>query len=129
MPTRQGDRSAKNSRTLPRLTRLRITTAPSPSTPWISNTDFAISKPIVITSPMDGSPQVVRFDATTLWHLDAAEWAPSTASIIVGARSDGCATRQRLTEPSPLRLEAFKSGSQFARGAICSFGISAARSC
>jgi hypothetical protein len=23
---------------------------------------------------------VVRFDATTLWHLDAAEWAPSTAS-------------------------------------------------
>src|SRR5215831_10561729 len=29
---------------------------------------------------MDGSPQVVRFDATTLWHFDAAEWAPSTAS-------------------------------------------------
>jgi hypothetical protein len=23
---------------------------------------------------------VVRFDATTLWHVDAAEWAPSTAS-------------------------------------------------
>src|SRR5262245_24188453 len=39
-----------------------------------------ISRPIVLTSPMDGSPQVVRFDATTLWHLDAAEWAPSTAS-------------------------------------------------
>src|SRR6478752_7108230 len=39
-----------------------------------------MSKPIVLTSPMDGSPQVVRFDATTLWHLDAAEWAPSTAS-------------------------------------------------
>ena len=45
-----------------------------------------------------------------------------SGSIIVGARSNGCATRQRLTEPSPLRLEAFKSGSQFARGAICSFG-------
>src|SRR5262249_53962297 len=29
---------------------------------------------------MDGSPQVVRFDATTLWHFDAAEWVPSTAS-------------------------------------------------
>jgi hypothetical protein len=29
---------------------------------------------------MDGSPQVVRFDVTTLWHFDAAEWAPSTAS-------------------------------------------------
>src|SRR5262249_24501766 len=24
---------------------------------------------------MDCSPQAVRFDATTLWHLDAAEWA------------------------------------------------------
>src|SRR5262249_47999400 len=39
-----------------------------------------MSRPIVLTSPMDGSPQVVRFDATTLWHFDAAEWAPSTAS-------------------------------------------------
>src|SRR5262245_12715969 len=29
---------------------------------------------------MDGTPHAVRFDATTLWHLDAAEWAPSTAS-------------------------------------------------
>src|SRR5450759_3866619 len=24
---------------------------------------------------------ISRFDATTLWHLDAAEWAPSTASF------------------------------------------------
>src|SRR5215470_18373789 len=39
-----------------------------------------MSRPIVLTSPMDGSPQVVCFDTTTLWHLDAAEWAPSTAS-------------------------------------------------
>src|SRR5450755_2914709 len=23
----------------------------------------------------------LRFDATTLWHSDAAEWAPSTASL------------------------------------------------
>ena len=23
----------------------------------------------------------LRFDATTLWHFDAAEWAPSTASL------------------------------------------------
>ena len=37
----------------------------------------------MLTSPMDGSPQVVRFDATTLWHVDAAEWAPSTASNAV----------------------------------------------
>jgi hypothetical protein len=34
----------------------------------------------MLTSLMDGTPQVVRFDATTLWHLDAAEWAPCTAS-------------------------------------------------
>jgi hypothetical protein len=37
---------------------------------------------------MDGSPQVVRFDATTLWHVDAAEWAPSTAS-----KADMCAAK------------------------------------
>jgi hypothetical protein len=24
---------------------------------------------------------VVRFNATTLWHIDAVEWAPSTASF------------------------------------------------
>jgi hypothetical protein len=65
---------------LRRLTRLRITTAPTPSTPCTWNTDFAISRPIVITSPMDGSLKVVRFNATTLWHFDAAQWAPSTAS-------------------------------------------------
>src|SRR5262249_22963124 len=30
---------------------------------------------------MDGSPQRGSLHATTLWHFDAAEWAPSTASI------------------------------------------------
>jgi hypothetical protein len=30
---------------------------------------------------MDGSLIVVRFNATTLWHSDAVEWAPSIASI------------------------------------------------
>ena len=29
---------------------------------------------------------MVRFDATTLWHFDAAEWAPSTASFSAAAR-------------------------------------------
>jgi hypothetical protein len=29
---------------------------------------------------MDGSPQRGSLHATTLWHFDAAEWAPSTAS-------------------------------------------------
>src|SRR5262249_37363935 len=37
--------------------RLRITTAPAPSTPCTWNTDFAIPRPIVLTSPMNGSPQ------------------------------------------------------------------------
>src|SRR5262245_37495932 len=60
--------------------RLRITTAPTASTPCTWNTDFAISRPIVLTSPMDGSPQCGLLDATTLWHFDAAERAPSTAS-------------------------------------------------
>jgi predicted nucleotidyltransferase len=29
----------------------------------------------------------LRFDATTLWHFDAAEWAPSTASFSTDAFS------------------------------------------
>jgi hypothetical protein len=29
---------------------------------------------------------VVRFNATTLWHIDAVEWAPSTASIATELR-------------------------------------------
>jgi hypothetical protein len=28
---------------------------------------------------------VVRFNATTLWHIDAVEWAPSTASLAAAA--------------------------------------------
>src|SRR5262249_52504366 len=64
---------------------------------------------------MDGSPQVVRFDATTLWHLDAAEWAPSTASFTsfpssrrvrsaprcdaVGSLSYRCCGRRCIVEP------------------------------
>ena len=30
---------------------------------------------------------MVRFNATTLWHTDAAEWAPSTASNATDAKS------------------------------------------
>src|SRR5258708_21306269 len=54
---RHGGSSPKYSNTFARLTRLRITTAPATSTPCTWNTDFAISRPIVLTSPMDGSPQ------------------------------------------------------------------------
>ena len=35
----------------------------------------------MLTSPMDGSPHSGSLNATTLWHIDAVEWAPSTASI------------------------------------------------
>jgi hypothetical protein len=41
---------------------------------------WQLSRPIVVTSPMDGSPQSGLLQRTTLWHSDAAEWAPSTAS-------------------------------------------------
>jgi hypothetical protein len=34
---------------------------------------------------MDGSPQVVRFDATTLWHLDAARVGAVHSIIRVGS--------------------------------------------
>ena len=56
-------------------------TVPMSSTPCTWNTDFAISRPIVLTSPMDGSPQCGLLDATTLWHFNASERAPSTASL------------------------------------------------
>jgi hypothetical protein len=43
---------------------------------------------------------VVRFDATTLWHFDAAEWAPSTASFATEARSCAIqADRPKLRGP------------------------------
>src|SRR4029077_12944625 len=59
-----------------------------------------ISKPIVITSPMDGSPQVVRFDATTLWHLDAAEWAVAVGTT-VSERPPHRSRRALLTHRAP----------------------------
>jgi hypothetical protein len=41
---------------------------------------LAISKPIVVICMWTAPLNVVRFDATTLWHFDAAERAPSTTS-------------------------------------------------
>jgi hypothetical protein len=41
---------------------------------------------------------ISRFDATTLWHLDAAEWAPSTASFATDAFNasvEQCSPRKR----------------------------------
>ena len=46
---------------------------------------------------MDGSPQRGSLHATTLWHFDAAEWAPSTASLapVVGS---GMKARMELSD-------------------------------
>src|SRR5215510_7836412 len=51
---------------------------------------------------MDGSPQVVRFDATTLWHLDASEWAPSTAS-------EADRLKTSTSDPDPIDPTSFSS--------------------
>src|SRR6516225_8469368 len=67
---------------------------------------------------MDGSPQVVRFDATTLWHFDAAEWAPSTASFASGpTRSDArgmSALARKRTGANPLDMSALCQKQTFA---------------
>jgi hypothetical protein len=52
MPTRQGDSFSKNGISFARVSRRWTTTWPSASTPCTWNTDFAMSKPTVTTSPM-----------------------------------------------------------------------------
>jgi hypothetical protein len=44
----------------------------------------------VLISPMDGSPHSGSLNATTLWHIDAVEWAPSTASFSTDPASLAC---------------------------------------
>src|SRR5258706_14469692 len=61
---------------------------------------LAVLRLIVPTSPMDGSPQAIRFDATTLWHLHAAEWAPSISSIA----SKPIRTGNRCVSAEPRKL-------------------------
>jgi hypothetical protein len=41
---------------------------------------LAISNPIVVICMWTAPLNVVRFGATTLWHFDAEERAPSTTS-------------------------------------------------
>ena len=65
---------------LPRLSRHRAgSCARNVRCRW-EPTKGARRRPIVLTSPMDGSPQCGLLCTTTLWHFDAAERAPSTAS-------------------------------------------------
>jgi hypothetical protein len=46
-------------------------------------------------------PIVVCVDATTLWHIDAAEWAPSTASFSI----DPAGLASRFMSPSPPKAD------------------------
>jgi hypothetical protein len=65
---------------------------------------LAISNPIVVICMWTAPLNVVRFGATTLWHLDAEERAPSTTSetsfwasrpmSALPPRATGNATRQ-----------------------------------
>ena len=80
MPTTLDGKVEKNSKTLARLTRFDRNRAFNVHAVNL-DTDFAISRPIAITSPIDGSPESGDcFNAAPLWHSDAEEWAPSTAS-------------------------------------------------
>jgi hypothetical protein len=36
---------------------------------------------IISAKGRNGTAELFKINATTLWHFDAAEWAPSTASI------------------------------------------------
>jgi hypothetical protein len=49
---------------------------------------------------MDGSPQCGLLNATTLWHLDAAEWAPSTASFADIRRAKGLIAKRHAAARS-----------------------------
>jgi len=51
---------------------------------------LAISNPIVLISMWTAPLNVVRFGATTLWHFDAEERAPSTTSISASTDSARC---------------------------------------
>ena len=82
MPTRQGGRSAKNSRTL------RSTNTPADYHRAICIDAVNLKHRLRNIDPDRANlahgrlPSMwLRFDATTLWHIDAAEWAPSTTSF------------------------------------------------
>src|SRR5260370_27714410 len=77
MPTRQGGNLPNQASTWARRSERRTTIAPCRSTPCTWNTVLARSRPIVLTSPMDGSRPLVA--TTQLWHTDAVR-GPSTPS-------------------------------------------------
>jgi hypothetical protein len=75
---------------------------------------------------MDGTPQVVRFDATTLWHLDAAEWAPSTASLAIEAGNAARSCTSALLRKQrfgPISAAASKENKNPRRGGTGEVGI------
>ena len=66
---------------------------------------------------------VVCFDATTLWHFDAEEWAPSTASF----STDGRCLRDVCFSNRPFGVKRFQTihhhSVDVARGLVLLFGI------
>src|ERR1700693_1741382 len=86
MPIRHGGSALKNASTWLRRSCLRTTTFSAALMPWTWNTFLAISKPIVVNCMWTAPLNLVRFYATTLWHFDAAERAPSTTSITTDLR-------------------------------------------
>src|SRR5271165_5258209 len=57
MPTKHGGSCWKNARTVRRFNCRRITTWPAAPTPWTWKTDFAMSRPIVVTVCMNSSSE------------------------------------------------------------------------
>jgi hypothetical protein len=78
IPIRHGGSWAKYAKTRARRSARQTTVSPTASTPCTWNTFFARSRPIVLTSLMDGSRPLVSL-TTQLWHIDAVR-GPSTPS-------------------------------------------------
>jgi hypothetical protein len=45
---------------------------------------------LVLSADWVPASEVVRFNAITLWHIDAAKWAPPTASKSATSRTPPC---------------------------------------
>jgi len=66
---------------------------------WLTETAYKMLADWAKTAPLI----VVRFNASTLWHIDAAEWAPSTtskATYAAHAKIYRCPLRPESDSPS-----------------------------
>jgi hypothetical protein len=87
MATVQAGRAARNLSTRPRRSFLRKTTAPDAFAPCTWNTFFARSNPIVLTSDMDASVQVMINDTTLAQRCREGASTPSTSAATRARRS------------------------------------------